>query len=64
MKLAIKPNPDNLMYRTAKRAVNENGGYCPCKLEKNEDTKCPCKQFLTMDEPGACECGRYIKEEV
>lgn len=37
-------------------AVRENGGYCPCLIEQNEDTKCPCKEFR---ETGKCDCGRY-----
>lgn len=43
------------------KAVKNNGGYCPCMLEKNEDTKCPCKKFREQNEPGECHCGRYVK---
>lgn len=40
--------------------VEENDGYCPCAIEKNEDTLCPCKTFREQ-ESGVCECGRYKK---
>ena len=38
-----------------------NDGYCPCAIEKTEDTKCICKEFLEQEEPGPCHCGRYMK---
>lgn len=41
--------------------IRENGGYCPCKIEKNEDTKCMCKEFREQ-KSGECHCGLYVKE--
>lgn len=46
-----------------RQAIKENGGYCPCKLEQNENTKCICKEFFEQG-LGPCHCGLYIKEEV
>lgn len=46
------------------KAVEKNGGYCPCTLVKNEDTKCMCKEFREQKTPGKCHCGRYEKVEV
>lgn len=43
-------------------ALKKNGGYCPCRLEKTEDTKCMCKEFREQ-EYGECHCGLYIKVE-
>lgn len=43
-----------------RKALKDNGGYCPCMLEKTEDTKCMCKQFREMEE-GTCHCGLYTK---
>lgn len=43
-----------------KELVDDNGGYCPCAIERREDTKCPCKDF-TGQEEGDCLCGRYRK---
>lgn len=43
-----------------KKYVDKNDGYCPCMFEKNEDTKCMCKDFREMKE-GVCLCGRYRK---
>ena len=44
-----------------KDGLKARDGYCPCKIEKNEDTKCMCKEFREM-ESGMCHCGLYIKE--
>lgn len=48
------------LVESIKRQLKENRGYCPCKLIKNDDTKCMCKEFRDMDE-GTCHCGLYIK---
>lgn len=41
--------------------IKKNGGYCPCKAIKTEDTKCPCKEFLNDNKSGVCECGLFEK---
>lgn len=41
--------------------VKQNGGYCPCAIEKTEDTKCICKDFREAPEGTVCHCGRYKK---
>lgn len=42
-------------------AVHKNDGYCPCKIEKSEDTKCPCKEFREQEPYTICGCGLYKK---
>lgn len=37
--------------------LKENDGYCPCMIEKNEDTKCPCKP---KREQNVCICELYV----
>lgn len=59
MKIVKNPNED--IYNNVTRAVKENDGYCPCELNKTEDTKCPCKSFREQTRAGECHCGRYIK---
>ena len=58
--LKIKENPDKELVDEIKRQLALNGGYCPCMVQKNEDTKCMCKEFRDMTE-GTCRCGLYIK---
>ena len=41
--LKIIPNPDTDKYADVTVSVFNNGGFCPCAIEKNDETKCPCK---------------------
>lgn len=61
MKITLSDNKE--LVAEIKEKLKENGGYCPCRLSKNEDTKCPCKEFREQAEPGECHCGIYIKVE-
>lgn len=58
--MKIKLNPDRDFVRTMRQALKENNGFCPCSLERSEDTKCMCKEFREMD-AGVCHCGLYEK---
>lgn len=44
--------------------IKANGFYCPCRLEKTPDTKCPCREFREQTTEGECHCGAYKKVEV
>lgn len=57
----IKVNPDKNLVREIRKQIQDNDGYCPCMIEKSEDTKCPCKSFREQ-EHGSCHCGLYYKE--
>lgn len=59
--LRIMKNPDNDIYEKITQAVQDNDGYCPCELIKNQDTKCACKAFKECDSEGECHCGRFVK---
>ena len=61
--LKIKYNQDKQIVDEILDALDKNNGYCPCKLEKNNDTKCMCKEFKEQKE-GYCHCGLYIKENI
>lgn len=60
MKITQNPNKEEVNYIKGK--IKENDGYCPCQLEKNENTKCICKNFLNQVESGWCHCGLYYKD--
>lgn len=51
---------DKELVDLIRQTLKQNGGYCPCALFKNEDTKCMCKDFKEQEE-GVCHCGLYIK---
>lgn len=56
----IKLNEDKELVADIRKRLIKNDGYCPCRLVKNEDTKCICKEFREQ-ESGECHCGLYIK---
>lgn len=58
--MQIKLNNNKELVKEIRKKIEENGGYCPCSLIKNEDTKCMCKEFREM-KYGKCHCGLYIK---
>ena len=58
--MAIRLSEDKELVQEIRKKIKENNGYCPCKIGKNDDTKCPCKEFREMNE-GECHCGLYIK---
>lgn len=43
--MKIKLNENKEVVDTVKEGLERTGGYCPCMLAKNEDTKCMCKDF-------------------
>lgn len=61
--LKIIKNPDKQMYDTVTKAVRDNKGYCPCKLERTRDSHCICREFKEQETAGECHCGRYVKVE-
>lgn len=42
------------------KAMANNNGYCPCRIDKNEDTKCCCLDFRNKFEE-KCHCGIFSK---
>lgn len=48
--------------KSIRELVEKNDGYCPCLIQKNEDTKCMCKDFREQAS-GLCHCGRFEKVE-
>ena len=61
MKIKLSDNKE--LVSAIKQKLKENSGYCPCRLTKTEDTKCPCKEFREQTELGECHCGLLYKVE-
>lgn len=59
--MQIKLNPDKSLVDKFRQALRENGGYCPCAIDKTPDTLCMCLEFREKTEPGWCHCGLYKK---
>ena len=56
----IKLNPDKEYVEEVREQLKKNGGYCPCRITKTEDTKCMCKEFREQ-ESVYFHCGLYYK---
>lgn len=56
----IKVNKNKKLVAEIRQRIKDNNSYCPCRLLKNEDTKCMCKEFREQEE-GECHCGLYVK---
>lgn len=57
----IKVTHNKELEQQIRKALKNNDGYCPCKIQKTQDTKCMCKEFREQ-ESGECHCGLYYKE--
>ena len=61
--MTVKVVKDTERVAEIRKKLKENDGFCPCRLEQNEDTKCPCKEFRNQIEErkeGECHCGLYM----
>ena len=65
MKAQISLNPDAEVVRTVRDGLRHTGGYCPCRMERTEATRCMCQEFREqIDDPnfeGYCHCLLYYK---
>lgn len=63
--MAVRLNENKEIVETIKEGLKQSGGYCPCRLEKTEETKCICKEFKEqIADPkfeGYCHCMLYYK---
>ncbi len=61
--MSIRLNEDTQLVEMIRQGLKEKGGYCPCRFEKSEDTRCICKEFREqMADPnfeGYCHCLLY-----
>lgn len=65
MKITLNPNQE--IVKMIKDGLEKKGGFCPCKVGKNEDIKCMCKEFRDqINDPnfeGFCHCQLYYKKK-
>ena len=65
--MKISVNEDEKVANLVKEGLKKTGGYCPCRLERTEDTKCMCKEFRDQiadpDFEGFCHCMLYYKSK-
>ena len=61
--MRVKVNEDEAYVKKMRKLLEKNDGYCPCRLEHTDDTRCLCKQFrddVAAGKTGECHCGLYI----
>lgn len=65
--MAVRLNEDKAIVERVKEGLRARDGYCPCVLQKSEDTKCMCREFREQiadpDFEGYCHCMLYYKEK-
>ena len=65
--MSVKLNPDAEVVEMIRKGLERKNGYCPCRVEETEDTKCMCKEFREQiadpDFEGFCHCMLYYKEK-
>ena len=63
----VRLNEDEKVVARVREGLQQTGGYCPCRLTQNEDTKCICKEFREQmadpDFEGYCHCLLYYKSK-
>ena len=63
--MKIKLNSDQEIVNTIREGLKRTGGYCPCRRERTEATKCMCQEFQDqIADPlfeGFCHCMLYYK---
>lgn len=66
-KAKFRLNEDAELVRVVREGLAARGGYCPCRREMTEDTKCICREFREqLEDPefeGYCHCMLYYKEK-
>lgn len=40
--------------------INKKDGHCPCRVNKDDTTLCPCDEFI---KEGICKCNLWIPEK-
>lgn len=65
--MKVTENKDVNIANTVKEGLKRTGGYCPCRVERTQDTKCMCKEFRDQvadpEFEGFCHCMLYYKEK-
>ena len=50
-------NPDKEYVNKIITGIYEKDGHCPCRINKDDTTLCPCDEFI---EKGICKCNLYV----
>lgn len=53
-------NPDSKYVGIIMAGLQKKGGHCPCRVNVDETTLCPCDEFINT---GDCKCNLFIPME-
>lgn len=53
-------NPDKKYVDIIINGLEKKNGHCPCRLEDDDTTLCPCDEFISK---GICKCKLYVSFE-
>ena len=63
----VRLNENQDVVQVVKEGLKRTGGYCPCRMERTEATKCMCEEFKAQiadpNYEGYCHCFLYYKEK-
>lgn len=63
----VRYNEDKEHVEAILSALKQTMGYCPCRMDRTEETKCMCLEFREQiknpEFEGLCHCGLYYKEK-
>ena len=55
-----KLNTDAEYVKKIIDGIYKKDGHCPCRLQVDETTLCPCDEFV---QTGECKCNLFLKIE-
>ncbi len=55
-----KLNEDQEHVTKIMNGIHKKQGHCPCRLNKDETTLCPCDDFVNNE---VCKCNLFVKIE-
>lgn len=53
-------NPNKKLVETIIEGIQRKDGHCPCRLNVDDTTLCPCDEFVKT---GICKCKLFIPIE-
>ena len=53
-------NPDKKYVNIIIEGIHKKNGHCPCRVNMDETTLCPCDEFIKTKE---CKCKLFIAVE-
>ena len=63
----VRFNPNAKVVERLLEVMKNNGGYCPCRIQRTPENICICDEFKAQiaDEnfEGICHCQLYYKEK-